>query len=43
MKYSQAQRQRESKNQQFKQANRHVGEHFADASLTKSICKGKIE
>ena len=43
MKYSQAQYQRESKNQQLKQANSQVSEHFANAPLTKSICKGKIE
>jgi len=43
MKCSQAQCQRESKNQQFKQADSQVSEHFANALLTKSICKGKIE
>ncbi len=43
MKYSQAQCQSESKNQQLKQADSQVSEHFANVPLTKSICKGKIE
>ena len=43
MKRSQAQCQGESKNQQLKQADSEVSEHFANIPLTKSICKGKIE